>query len=106
MPGHLRRRARSPADHRRPLPGELGEHRDQSVAGRRLAEAPGGRPGAQPHFEQARGLHFFDLDELEQTLDQGIGRVIVEDEGVDRDYVNDLLINNAATFFGFEPLAG
>ncbi|MES9262107.1 phosphotriesterase-related protein, partial [Cutibacterium acnes] len=31
---------------------------------------------------------------------------LVEDEGVDRDYVNDLLINNAATFFGFEPLAG
>ena len=31
---------------------------------------------------------------------------LVEDEGVDRDYVTDLLINNAAAFFGFEPLAG
>ena len=31
---------------------------------------------------------------------------LIEDEGFDRSYVDDLLINNAATFLGFQPLAG
>jgi len=31
---------------------------------------------------------------------------LVDDEGVDPDYVQDLLVDNAAAFFAFEPLAG
>ena len=31
---------------------------------------------------------------------------LIDDEGVDPAYVQDLLVNNAATFFAFEPLAG
>ena len=31
---------------------------------------------------------------------------LIDDEGVDPDYVQDLLVGNAATFFAFEPLAG
>ena len=31
---------------------------------------------------------------------------LIDDEGVDPDYVQDLLVDNAAAFFAFEPLAG
>ena len=31
---------------------------------------------------------------------------LIDDEGFDPDYVQDLLVNNAAAFFAFEPLAG
>ena len=31
---------------------------------------------------------------------------LIDDEGFDPDYVQDLLVNNAATFFAFEPLQG
>lgn len=31
---------------------------------------------------------------------------LIEDEGFDPDYVQDLLVNNAATFFAFDPIKG
>lgn len=31
---------------------------------------------------------------------------LIEDEGVSEEYVEDLLINNAKTFFAFDPLQG